>query len=87
PAQLLVPQQQQQQQPRQPQPQPQPPQQQPLQQQQQYQQQYHSYALQTGHDPRYTANFNHQAQSHDMGRLEALVAVATSEGAAVENRS
>ncbi len=81
PAHLLAPQHQQQPHPQQP------PQQQPPQQQQQYQQQYHSYALQTGHDPRYTANFNHQAQSHDMGRLEALVAVATSEGAAVENRS
>ncbi|KAK5743423.1 Up in starvation [Elasticomyces elasticus] len=49
--------------------------------------QQHTYTFQAGLDPRYTANFNHQAQSHDMGRLEALVAVATSEGAAVENRS
>ncbi|KAK3669392.1 Up in starvation [Recurvomyces mirabilis] len=45
----------------------------------------HTYALQAGHDPRYVANYG-QAQNNDMGRLEALVAVATSEGAAVEHR-
>ena len=45
----------------------------------------HTYALQAGHDSRYGQY--HQTQNHDMGRLEALVAVATSEGAAVENRS
>ncbi|TKA43388.1 hypothetical protein B0A54_05870 [Friedmanniomyces endolithicus] len=82
PAHLLVPQQ--------APPQQRPPHQQPQEQQRQQPQQqlqYNYALLQTGHDPRYTANFNHQAQSHDMGRLEALVAVATSEGAAVENRS
>ena len=46
----------------------------------------HTYALQTGHDPRYTSQYA-QPASHDMGRLEALVAVATSEGRAVEHRS
>ncbi|TKA23601.1 hypothetical protein B0A50_07435 [Salinomyces thailandicus] len=45
-----------------------------------------TYALQAGHDPRYPPNYQ-QAQNPDMGRLEALVAVATSEGRATENRS
>ena len=45
-----------------------------------------AYALQAGHDPRYMQGYA-QPPNHDMGRLEALVAVATSEGAAVENRS
>ncbi|KAK3109969.1 Up in starvation [Teratosphaeriaceae sp. CCFEE 6253] len=55
-------------------------------QQQQQQQAQHTYALHAGHDARY-AHYHHQPPAHDMGRLEALVAVATSEGAAVENRS
>jgi len=47
-----------------------------------------AYALQTGHDPRYPPKtYPPQPQNHDMGRLEALVAVATSENRAVEHRS
>ncbi|KAK4545083.1 hypothetical protein LTR36_003634 [Oleoguttula mirabilis] len=46
----------------------------------------HTYALQAGHDPRYPPNYQHSA-NNDMGRLEALVAVATSENRAVEHRS
>ncbi|GAB7360370.1 hypothetical protein MBLNU230_g8328t1 [Neophaeotheca triangularis] len=60
-----------------------------------------TYALQAGHDPRFANGYaqaperyqhqhahHHDSQeSHDMGRLEALVAVATSEGRAVEHRS
>ena len=42
-----------------------------------------TYALQTGHDPRFAANFT-QPANNDMHRLEALVAVATSENRAVE---
>ena len=42
-----------------------------------------TYALQAGHDPHFAANYTQQA-SNDMGRLEALVAVATSENRAVE---
>ena len=42
-----------------------------------------TYALQSGHDPRFTANYT-QSPNNDMGRLEALVAVATSENRAVE---
>ena len=42
-----------------------------------------TYALQTGHDPRFAANYSQQP-NNDMGRLEALVAVATSENRAVE---
>jgi len=45
-----------------------------------------TYDLQAGHDPRYVAQYS-QAPSNDMGRLEALVAVATSENRAVEHRS
>lgn len=52
--------------------------------------QQHTYALQSGHDPRFAAGYM-QAPSpetrNDMGRLEALVAVATSENRAVENRN
>ncbi|KAK5124349.1 hypothetical protein LTR85_001566 [Meristemomyces frigidus] len=46
----------------------------------------HTYALQAGHDPRYPPNYQ-QSSNNDMGRLEALVAVATSENRAVEHRS
>lgn len=42
-----------------------------------------TYALQSGHDPRFAANYT-QPPNNDMGRLEALVAVATSENRAVE---
>jgi hypothetical protein len=42
-----------------------------------------TYALQTGHEPRFATNYNQQP-NNDMGRLEALVAVATSENRAVE---
>ena len=42
-----------------------------------------TYALQAGHDPRLAANYT-QPPSNDMGRLEALVAVATSENRAAE---
>lgn len=42
-----------------------------------------TYALQTGHDPRFANNYPQQP-NNDMGRLEALVAVATSENRAVE---
>lgn len=42
-----------------------------------------TYALQAGHDPRLAANFAQQP-NNDMGRLEALVAVATSENRAAE---
>ena len=52
--------------------------------------QQHTYALQAGHDPRFAAGYiqapNPEARN-DMGRLEALVAVATSENRAVENRN
>ena len=50
--------------------------------------QQHTYALQAGHDPRFAHGYV-QVPSHtspDMGRLEALVAVATSENRAVEHR-
>ena len=44
-----------------------------------------TYTLQTGHDPRFAANSNFtQPANNDMHRLEALVAVATSENRAVE---
>jgi C2H2 transcription facotor len=44
-----------------------------------------TYTLQTGHDPRFAANANFtQPANNDMHRLEALVAVATSENRAVE---
>jgi len=46
----------------------------------------HTYAMQAGHDPRYPPSYG-QPQGNDMGRLEALVAVATSEGRAAERRS
>jgi len=46
----------------------------------------HTYTMQTGHDPRFPPNYG-QPQNNDMGRLEALVAVATSEGRAAEHRS
>lgn len=53
--------------------------------------QQHTYALQAGHDPRFAAGYiqapNHPETRNDMGRLEALVAVATSENRAVENRN
>jgi len=42
-----------------------------------------TYALQTGHDPRFATNYSQQP-NNDMHRLEALVAVATSENRAVE---
>ena len=42
-----------------------------------------TYALHTGRDPRFAMNYTQQP-SNDMDRLEALVAVATSEGRAVE---
>ena len=42
-----------------------------------------TYALQTGHDPRFATNYAQQP-NNDMHRLEALVAVATSENRAVE---
>ncbi|KAK3724470.1 Up in starvation [Vermiconidia calcicola] len=42
-----------------------------------------TYALQTGHDPRFPGGYPQQ-QNNDMGRLEALVAVATSENRAAE---
>lgn len=42
-----------------------------------------TYALQAGHDPHFAANYAQQS-NNDMGRLEALVAVATSENRAVE---
>ena len=45
-----------------------------------------TYALQAGHDPRFAANYP-QPGNNDMGRLEALVAVATSENRAAEQRS
>ncbi|KAK4498034.1 hypothetical protein PRZ48_010690 [Zasmidium cellare] len=47
-----------------------------------------TYALQSGHDPRFAqANYS-QAPHNDMAKLEALVAVATSEGnRAAEHRS
>ena len=50
--------------------------------------QQHTYALQAGHDPRFAAGYMQAPNQHanDMGRLEALVAVATSENRAVENR-
>jgi hypothetical protein len=51
----------------------------------------HTYALQAGHDPRFAVGYmqapNHPEARNDMGRLEALVAVATSENRAVENRN
>jgi hypothetical protein len=53
--------------------------------------QQHTYALQAGHDPRFAAGYiqapTHPEARNDMGRLEALVAVATSENRAVENRN
>jgi hypothetical protein len=53
--------------------------------------QQHTYALQAGHDPRFASGYmqapNHPEQRNDMGRLEALVAVATSENRVVENRN
>lgn len=42
-----------------------------------------TYALQAGHDPRFGTNYS-QPTNNDMGRLEALVAVATSENRAAE---
>ena len=53
------------------------------------QQQQHTYALQAGHDPRYPPHQQYQqsAGNNDMGRLEALVAVATSETRATEHGS
>ena len=42
-----------------------------------------TYALQAGHDPRLAVQYS-QPPNNDMGRLEALVAVATSENRAVE---
>ena len=42
-----------------------------------------TYALQAGHDPRFAATYS-QHLNNDMGRLEALVAVATSENRAAE---
>lgn len=42
-----------------------------------------TYALQAGHDPRFAVNYT-QPPNNDMHRLEALVAVATSENRAVE---
>ena len=42
-----------------------------------------TYTLQSGHDPRFATTYS-QSSSNDMGRLEALVAVATSENRAVE---
>jgi len=53
--------------------------------------QQHTYALQAGHDPRFASGYmqapNHPEQRNDMGRLEALVAVATSENRAVDHRT
>lgn len=47
-----------------------------------------TYALQSGHDPRFAQSNYSQAPNNDMAKLEALVAVATSEGnRAVEHRS
>lgn len=46
----------------------------------------HTYTLQAGHDPRFNGYPPSSQSSNDMGRLEALVAVATSENRAVENR-
>ncbi|KAK4613613.1 C2H2 finger domain transcription factor dvrA [Fulvia fulva] len=47
-----------------------------------------TYALQSGHDPRFTQQRYNQPPNNDMAGLEALVAVATSEGnRAVEHRS
>lgn len=46
-----------------------------------------TYALQSGHDPRFAqANYGQQP-NNDMAKLEALVAVATSEGNRAEHRS
>lgn len=52
--------------------------------------QQHTYALQSGHDPRFSSGYMQAPKTetrNDMGRLEALVAVATSENRAVENRN
>ncbi|EME42512.1 hypothetical protein DOTSEDRAFT_73378 [Dothistroma septosporum NZE10] len=47
-----------------------------------------TYALQSGHDTRFSQQRYNQAPNNDMAGLEALVAVATSEGSrAVEHRS
>lgn len=48
-----------------------------------------TYILQAGHDPRFAQGYMQAPDrpNNDMGRLEALVAVATSEGRAVEHRS
>jgi C2H2 transcription facotor len=42
-----------------------------------------TYALHAGHDARFGTNYQ-RPPNNDMGRLEALVAVATSENRAVE---
>ena len=47
----------------------------------------HTYALQAGHDARFAQTNYEQAPKNDMAKLEALVAVATSENRAVEHRS
>lgn len=54
---------------------------------QSYQPPHQTYALQAGHDPRYPPTYSQQPPNNDMGRLEALVAVATSENRAVEHGS
>ncbi|USW55855.1 Putative Zinc finger C2H2-type [Septoria linicola] len=55
--------------------------------QQQQQQPPQTYALQSGHDPRYAQQNYAPQHHHDMSKLDALVAVATSEGSrAAENR-
>lgn len=47
-----------------------------------------TYALQSGHDPQFAQSSYNQAPNNDMAKLEALVAVATSEGSrAVEHQS
>jgi hypothetical protein len=48
----------------------------------------HTYALQAGHDPRSVSGYMQAPNQHnnDMGRLEALVAVATSENRVVKNQ-
>lgn len=47
----------------------------------------YTYNLQSGHDPNFATSEYPQPRNHDMGRLEALVAVATNESRAVEHRS
>lgn len=46
-----------------------------------------TYALQAGHDPRFSGMHYNPPQNNEMTKLDALVAVATSEGRAVEHRS